>query len=143
MTWESAATNSCVGSRAVDVHVNRLGIGAIRSGCPADHSLLQDGCRRRLCFVAFRRAAGRPIEHDVELARGNLSMRRFDEIVGDRLRCLRRVPRQSASLIAGYAASSSARSDSAHGNASSYLRSDIGPTPPSTWHRPQRFRKIG
>src|SRR5438094_2856477 len=40
-------------------------------------------------------------------------------------------------------AMSSARIDSAHGYASSYVISDIGATPPSTWHGVHFSRTIG
>ena len=44
--------------------------------------------RGRIRFVAFGRAARRPIEHHVQLARRDLAMRRLDEIMWGRLsRC--------------------------------------------------------
>ena len=48
-------------------------------------------CRRhwRQRLVAFGRAASRPVEHDVELARGDLPVRGFDEIVRVHLRASR------------------------------------------------------
>ena len=53
-------------------------------------------------------------------------------------------PKPSSAFHGGMCdATSSARIDSAHGNASSYVISDIGATPPGTWHREQRSRKIG
>ena len=131
---EMDSTASWVASSAVAFSSYRSGIAAIRSGRPEAQSTV-NGTGVGVCDLS---PSGVP---PVAQSRTTFSSR------AEIWRCAA-FTKSCGSIFslsvsgddAGWAPSNSVRSDSAHGNASSYLSSDMPPTPPSTWHRPHRFR---